>query len=84
MRVGKKITVEDSDWAFGGDVPEKFVDHAKQSIPFYEKYHDIKSAYHFFTWTEMDYLVLENVLLDKKDQKKWKQDESWKNEFELD
>ncbi len=34
--------------------------------------------------TEMDYLVLENILLNKKDQKQWEKDESWKEEFELD
>lgn len=34
--------------------------------------------------TEMDYLVLENILLNKKDQKRWEKDESWKEEFELD
>ena len=44
------------------------------------------------TWVEEAHLlpsdaaptVLENVLLDKKDQPKWQKDESWKEEFELD
>jgi carbamoyltransferase len=34
--------------------------------------------------TKMDFLVIENFLLDKKDQPVWKSDGSWKDEFELD
>jgi carbamoyltransferase len=34
--------------------------------------------------TEMDVLVLENQLLLKEEQPQRNQDESWKNEFELD
>jgi carbamoyltransferase len=34
--------------------------------------------------TEMDYLVLENCLLDKHKQPKVERDESWKQEFDLD
>jgi len=34
--------------------------------------------------TEMDYLVLENILLVKDEQPKLKYDDSWKDEFELD
>lgn len=41
-------------------------------------------AYRCFMRTEMDYLVMENFLLDKKDQKPNLEDESWKEEFELD
>ncbi|GMW07323.1 MAG: carbamoyltransferase [Gammaproteobacteria bacterium] len=41
-------------------------------------------AYRCFMRTEMDYLVVENFLLDKKDQPVVEQDESWKTEFELD
>ena len=41
-------------------------------------------AYRCFMRTEMDYLVLENCLLSKKDQPTWDDDESWKEEFELD
>lgn len=37
-----------------------------------------------FMRTEMDYLVMENILLDKKQQPKWEKDDSWKEEFELD
>jgi len=32
----------------------------------------------------MDYLVLENILLDKKDQKELEKDIDWQSEFELD
>jgi carbamoyltransferase len=34
--------------------------------------------------TEMDYLVLENVLLAKSDQPEVERDDSWQQEFELD
>jgi len=43
-----------------------------------------EDAYRCFMRTEMDYLVLENVILNKVDQPIIEQDESWKNEFELD
>ena len=43
-----------------------------------------EDAYRCFMRTEMDYLVMENVLLAKADQPKWEKDESWMNEFELD
>ena len=43
-----------------------------------------EDAYRCFMRTEMDYLVLENCLLDKHQKKKKKKDESWKKEFELD
>lgn len=41
-------------------------------------------AYRCFMRTEMDYLVVENFLLDKREQPEWKKDDSWMNEFELD
>jgi carbamoyltransferase len=41
-------------------------------------------AYRCFMRTEMDYLVVENFLMDKKAQPVIEQDESWKKEFELD
>ncbi len=41
-------------------------------------------AWRCFMRTEMDYLIIENFILAKKDQDKIEQDESWKNEFELD
>lgn len=43
-----------------------------------------EDAYRCFMRTEMDTLVLENFVLDKKDQPKMEKDESWKKEFELD
>ena len=41
-------------------------------------------AYQCFMRTEMDYLVLENFLLCKKNQPQQPKDERWKQEFELD
>ena len=43
-----------------------------------------EDAYRCFMRTEMDYLVVENLLLAKKDQPQWDDDGSWKTEFELD
>jgi carbamoyltransferase len=43
-----------------------------------------EDAYRCFMRTEMDYLVIENFLLDKRQQPSWGKDESWKEEFELD
>ena len=43
-----------------------------------------EDAYRCFMRTEMDYLVIENFLLAKSDQPIWEQDDSWKQEFELD
>jgi len=43
-----------------------------------------EDAYRCFMRTEMDYLVIENILLSKQDQPEIAQDDSWKNEFELD
>jgi carbamoyltransferase len=41
-------------------------------------------AYRCFMRTEMDYLILEDFILAKADQPSWDDDESWKEEFELD
>ena len=41
-------------------------------------------AYLCFMRTEMDYLVLGNYLLDKKEQEPLKQEDDWKKKFELD
>jgi carbamoyltransferase len=41
-------------------------------------------AYRCFMRTEMDYLIVGNFFLDKKQQPAWDDDTSWKNEFELD
>ena len=43
-----------------------------------------EDAYRCFMRTEMDYLVLENILLAKGDQPKQKRDDTWKQEFGLD
>lgn len=43
-----------------------------------------EDAYRCFMRTEMDYLAIENFLLDKQDQPCREKDESWKTEFELD
>lgn len=43
-----------------------------------------QDAYRCFMRTEMDYLVLENFILNKKDQPSFVKDDSWKNKFELD
>ena len=43
-----------------------------------------EDAYRCFMRTEMDYLVLENYILAKKDQPDWDKDNSWKDEFQLD
>ena len=43
-----------------------------------------EDAYRCFMRTEIDYLVLENFLLAKCDQPVRENDDSWKNEFELD
>jgi carbamoyltransferase len=43
-----------------------------------------KDAYLCFMRTEMDYLIMGNYLLDKKDQKTIVGDSDWRSEFELD
>ena len=43
-----------------------------------------EDAYRCFMRTEMDYLVIENFLLDKREQPEIEQDDSWKEEFDLD
>ena len=43
-----------------------------------------KDAFLCFMRTEMDYLLLGNYLLSKKDQDKLQADSDWKKEFELD
>ena len=39
-------------------------------------------AYRCFMRTEMDYLVIENFLLDKRDQPTWNETQAWQEEFE--
>jgi len=43
-----------------------------------------EDAYRCFMRTEMDYLVMENVLLSKSDQPMVERDDAWQDEFELD
>ena len=43
-----------------------------------------EQAFRCFMRTEMDTLVLENFVLDKKEQKPLAEDSNWKDEFELD
>lgn len=46
--------------------------------------HTPEDAYRCFMRTEMDYLVLENVILKKDEQPKWQDDTAWQEEFALD
>jgi carbamoyltransferase len=43
-----------------------------------------EDAYRCFMRTEMDYLVIENLVLAKSVQPEWEKEESWMEEFELD
>jgi carbamoyltransferase len=43
-----------------------------------------QEAFTCFMRTRMDYLVMGSFLLDKQAQQPWKEDDSWKQEFELD
>jgi len=43
-----------------------------------------EDAYRCFMRTEMDVLILENCVLDKKQQPDWSDDTDWREEFELD
>jgi len=43
-----------------------------------------EDAYRCFMRSDMDYLVLENHVLDKTTQPKWHEQEDWKTQFELD
>jgi len=43
-----------------------------------------EDAYRCFMRTEMDYLVIENFILEKPKQPHWEKDDSWQDEFELD
>lgn len=46
--------------------------------------HTPEDAYRCFMRTEMDYLVMENIILSKADQKDWKEEGDWRDEFALD
>jgi carbamoyltransferase len=43
-----------------------------------------EDTYRCFMRTEMDYLVMENILIVKTDQANWQESDNWKEEFELD
>jgi carbamoyltransferase len=43
-----------------------------------------EEAYRCFMRTEMDYLVLETFLLEKRRQPKWEEERDWRSEFQLD
>ncbi len=43
-----------------------------------------EDAYRCFMRTEMDFLVMENILVDKTTQPEWKEEGDWRNEFALD
>ncbi len=43
-----------------------------------------EDAYRCFMRTEMDCLVLENIVLHKNEQPVWEESKDWQNEFELD
>ncbi len=43
-----------------------------------------EDSYRCFMRTEMDYLVVENFLLDKREQPAWEEKDAWQEEFELD
>jgi len=41
MGVGHDIEVENAGWTFGGNTPDTFVDHIRQSVPLYEEGHSL-------------------------------------------
>jgi tRNA (cmo5U34)-methyltransferase len=41
MKVGHGIEADNASWTFGDDVPERFVEHIRQSVPLYDAGHDL-------------------------------------------
>ena len=41
MKVGHDIETARADWSFGGEVADTFVDHIRQSVPYYDAGHDL-------------------------------------------
>ena len=41
MKVGHNIKADNANWSFGGEVPNTFVDHIRQSVPLYEQGHEL-------------------------------------------
>lgn len=44
MKVGHDIEARPGDWSFQGAVAETFVDHVRQSVPYYDAGHDLVCA----------------------------------------
>jgi tRNA (cmo5U34)-methyltransferase len=38
---GQNIRVQEADWTFGGQTPAAFTEHIQQSVPFYDKGHEL-------------------------------------------
>jgi hypothetical protein len=43
-----------------------------------------EDAYRCFMRTEIDYLVIENFVLDKREQPAWEHDDAWRDTLDLD
>ena len=41
MKAGNNIETANAGWSFGGDVPDHFVTHIRQSVPLYEEGHQL-------------------------------------------
>lgn len=41
MNVGHGIKADNANWTFGENVPDTFVEHIRQSVPFYDEGHDL-------------------------------------------
>ncbi|MEO5701568.1 MAG: methyltransferase domain-containing protein [Casimicrobiaceae bacterium] len=41
MKVGNNIETDNARWTFGGEVPDNFVTHIRQSVPLYEEGHEL-------------------------------------------
>lgn len=41
MKVGKDIETSRASWSFSGSVPDAFVDHVRQSVPYYDAGHQL-------------------------------------------
>ena len=40
-KVGQNIEAQNAGWTFDGKVADTFVDHVRQSVPLYEKGHEL-------------------------------------------
>jgi len=41
MKVGHEIEAKRANWSFDGNVADTFVEHVRQSVPFYDAGHDL-------------------------------------------